>query len=46
MKIHSLFLLPVLAIIILSSCRSQKAVGYLQDFSDTSGKVQVKYPEP
>ena len=46
MKIHSLLVLPVIAIILLSSCKSQRAIGYLEDFTDTSGKAQVKYPEP
>ena len=46
MKIHSLLVLPVIAIILLSSCKPQKAIGYLEDFTDTSGKAQVKYPEP
>ena len=46
MKIHSLLVLPVIAIILLSSCKPQKVIGYLEDFTDTSGKAQVKYPEP
>lgn len=46
MKIHSLLILPVLAIILLTACKSQRALGYLEDFTDTSGKVQLKYPEP
>ena len=46
MKIHSLLVLPAIAIILLSSCKSQRAIGYLEDFTDTSGKAQVKYPEP
>lgn len=46
MKILSLLVLPIFAIVVLTSCKTQKAYGYLEDFSDTSGKVQVKYPEP
>lgn len=46
MKIHSFVALSLLAIILFSSCRTQKAYGYLEDFADTSGKVQVNYPEP
>jgi polysaccharide export outer membrane protein len=46
MKILSILVLPLFAVILFSSCRTQKAVGYIEDFTDTSGKVQVKYPEP
>ena len=46
MKIHFLVVLPVIAIIVLTSCKSQRALGYLEDFTDTSGKAKVKYPEP
>ena len=46
MKILSILVLPILAITFFSSCKTQKAFGYLEDFTDTSGKVQVKYPEP
>jgi polysaccharide export outer membrane protein len=46
MKILSILALPILVIIFFSSCRSQKPAGYLEDFSDSAGKVQVKYPEP
>ena len=46
MKIHSLLAFSILAIIVFSSCKSQRALGYLEDFSDTSGKAQVTYPEP
>ena len=46
MKIHSILVFPIFVIILFSSCGSQKALGYLEDFSDTSGKVRVKYPEP
>jgi len=46
MKILSILVLPVLVITLFSSCKTQKAFGYLEDFTDTSGKVQVKYPEP
>lgn len=46
MKSLSLFVFPIFAIVFFSSCRSQKALGYLEDFTDTSGKVQVSYPEP
>ena len=46
MKILSILVLPIFVITLFCSCRSQKPEGYLQDFADTSGKVQVKYPEP
>jgi len=46
MKILAIFVLPIIVITLFSSCRSQKPLGYLEDFTDTSGKVQVKYPEP
>ena len=46
MKILSILVLPIIAITLFPSCRTQKAFGYLEDFTDTSGKVQVNYPEP
>ena len=47
MKILSILVLPIFVITLFSSCRSQQPVGYVADFSDTSGKVQVKqFPEP
>jgi polysaccharide biosynthesis/export protein len=47
MKILSfLFLSLITAAILFSSCETQKARGYLEDFTDTSGRVQVDYPEP
>ena len=46
MKILSFLALPILAAIFFSSCKTQKAIGYLEDFTDTSGKKQVVYPEP
>src|SRR5688572_25782814 len=46
MKILSILVLPIIAISSLTSCRTQKAFGYLEDFTDTSGKIQVNYPEP
>jgi len=46
MKILSFLFLPLIAVIFFSSCKTQKAFGYLEDFTDTSGKMQVKYPEP
>ncbi len=46
MKILSFLLFSIFAVILFSSCRSQKPRGYVEDFTDTSGKVQVKYPEP
>src|SRR6185503_14832613 len=45
-KILSFLFLPLIAVIFFSSCKTQKALGYLEDFTDTSGKVQVTYPEP
>lgn len=47
MKILSFLFLPLIAsAIFFSSCRTQRSLGYLEDFTDTSGKMQVKYPEP
>ena len=46
MKILSILVLPIITITFLTSCRTQRAFGYLEDFSDTSGKIQVNYPEP
>jgi polysaccharide export outer membrane protein len=46
MKILSFFIFPFFAVILFSSCKTQKAFGYAEDFTDTSGKMQVKYPEP
>ena len=46
MKNLSILVLPIIVITSLTSCRTQKAFGYLEDFSDTSGKIQVNYPEP
>ena len=46
MKILSLVIFSIFAVILFSSCKTQKPPGYVQDFTDTSGKVQVKYPEP
>ena len=46
MKILSRLALPVVFMAFLSSCKTQQAFNYLQDLKDTSGKVQVKYPEP
>jgi len=46
MKILSLLIFSVFAVILFPSCRSQKPLGYVEDFTDTSGKVKVKYPEP
>ena len=46
MKILSFLLFSIFVVIIFSSCRSQKPLGYVEDFTDTSGKVHVKYTEP
>jgi polysaccharide export outer membrane protein len=46
MKILSFLLFSIFVVIIFSSCRSQKPLGYVEDFTDTSAKVHVKYPEP
>ena len=46
MKILSFLLFSIFVVIIFSSCRSQKPRGYVEDFTDTSAKVHVKYPEP
>ena len=44
--LSSLFLPLIAAAIFFSSCKTQKAFGYVEDFTDTSGKMQVTYPEP
>ena len=46
MKILSFLLFSFFVGIIFSSCRSQKPRGYVEDFTDTSAKVEVKYSEP
>src|SRR6187200_2362822 len=46
MKILSFLLFAIFVVVLFSSCRSQKPRGYVEDFTDTSGKVNVKYPEP
>lgn len=47
MKILSFLFLPLIACaVFFSSCKPQRALGYVEDFTDTSGKVQVYYPEP
>ena len=47
MKILSLLIFSIFGVILFSSCGSQKPLGYVEDFTDTSGKVlQIKYPEP
>ena len=46
MKILSRIFFLCFIILLLASCKTQKALGYVEDFTDTSGKVQVKYPEP
>ena len=46
MKILSFLIFSIFLVIAFSSCRSQKPLGYVEDFTDTSGKVQVKYSEP
>jgi len=46
MKSLSILVLPIFAITLFPSCKPQKALGYIQDFNDTSGRILVKYPEP
>lgn len=47
MKILFRLILPLVIIApVLFSCKTQPVHGYLDDFSDTTGKVEVKYPEP
>ena len=47
MKILSSFIfLSISVIVLFSSCKTQKAFGYVEDFADTSGKMKVTYPEP
>src|SRR5689334_7361027 len=40
------FVFSIFVVISFSSCRSQRPLGYAEDFTDTSAKVHVKYPEP
>src|SRR6185503_1470338 len=46
MKILSFLFLPLIADLFFFSCKSQRVYGYLEDFTDTSGKQKVTYPEP
>jgi polysaccharide export outer membrane protein len=46
MKILAFLVFSIFVVILFSSCRTQKPLGYVEDFTDTSGKVHVKYPEP
>jgi polysaccharide export outer membrane protein len=46
MKFLAFLIFSIFVVISLFSCRSQKPRGYVEDFTDTSGKVHVKYPEP
>jgi polysaccharide export outer membrane protein len=46
MKIPSLLIFPILAVLLFSSCRSQRPLGYVENFTDTTGKIEVRYPEP
>lgn len=46
MKILSFLVFSIFAVISFSSCKTQKVHGYVEDFTDTSGKVMVRYPEP
>src|SRR5580765_1003918 len=46
MKILAFLIFSIFVVISFTSCRSQKPLGYVEDFTDTSAKVHVKYPEP
>ena len=46
MKILAFLIFSIFVVISFSSCRSQKPLGYVEDFTDTSAKVEVKYSEP
>jgi polysaccharide biosynthesis/export protein len=46
MKILFFLIFSIFVATLFSSCSSQKALGYVEDFTDTSGKAKVKYPEP
>ena len=46
MKFLAFLIFSIFVVISLFSCRSQKPLGYIEDFTDTSGKVHVKYTEP
>jgi len=46
MKNLAFLIFSIFVVISFSSCRSQKPLGYVEDFTDTSAKVHVKYPEP
>jgi polysaccharide biosynthesis/export protein len=46
MKFLDFTVFSIFVVILFSSCRSQRPLGYVEDFTDTSAKVHVKYPEP
>jgi len=46
MKILAFVIFSIFVVMSFCSCRSQKPLGYVEDFTDTSGKVYVKYPVP
>lgn len=46
MKFLAFVIFSLFVVISFSSCRSQRPLGYAEDFTDTSGKMHVKYPEP
>ena len=47
MKTLRLLILPVIASILVSSCKTQqRAIGYLEDYSDSAKQDEVKFSEP
>jgi len=47
MKILRLLILPVVASVLFSSCKTQqKAIGYLEDYTDSTKQDEVKFSEP
>lgn len=46
MKILSRLAIPLLLIVLFSACRTQQVHNYLENLTDTSGTLTVKFPEP
>jgi len=46
MKILSIVVLPIIVISLFTSCKPQRALGYVEDLTDSSGSIPLTYPEP
>src|SRR5687767_4521565 len=46
MKILTIVVLPIIVITLFTSCKPQRALGYVEDLTDSTGGMPVKYPEP